>query len=386
MAFRVFVVVIDGLGVGALPDASSFGDEGTNTLVHVSRVAGGVLLPYLAGLGLGAVVPEARLLPQAGGSVSGAHGRMAQAAGGKDTLSGHWELMGLVREEPFPVYPGGFPAGLVRDLELAAGTRFLGNRPASGTRILDELGAEHLRTGWPILYTSADSVLQLAAHEEVVPPTELYRICAAARALFPVGRVIARPFRGEPGAFARTEGRRDYALPPPGPTLLDRVAEAGHEVWAIGKVEDIFAGRGVTRSVRGSGNREVAAGLATSARLAGSGLVLATLADTDSRYGHRNDPQGFARELECLDGYLARLAATLGPTDRLFVTADHGCDPTSAGTDHTREYVPVLVGGVMRAVDVGTRATMADLAATVGDLLELPAGGTGRSFARELEG
>jgi len=377
---RVFVVVIDGLGVGALPDAAAFGDEGAGTLVHVSRAAGGLWVPHLVSLGLGAVSPGADLRPRL--PAVAAHGRMAQRAPGKDTLSGHWELMGVIPERAFPVFPRGFPQELVRALERAAGTAFLGNRPASGTVILEELGPEHLKTGRPILYTSADSVLQIAAHEEVVRPEELYHICAAVRAVAPVGRVIARPFRGSPGSFVRTQGRRDWALPPPRDTLLDRASCNGLEVWAVGKVWDMFAGRGITHVLTAGGNREVADRLDEAVRQAGPGLVLATLTDTDSLYGHRNDVRGFAQELEHVDRRLGRLMGELlGPQDRLFVTADHGCDPTYPGTDHTREYVPVLAWGGAGPVNLGTRPTMADLAATAAELLGLPVGGEGESFA-----
>jgi len=382
---RTFVVVVDGLGVGALPDAAAFGDQGADTLANVSRAAGGLAVPCLVGAGIARVAPDAILLPSGAWSGRGAYGRMVQAAPGKDTLSGHWELMGVIPSEPFPTYPSGFPPGLLRAMETAMSTRFLGNRAASGTTIIQELGEEHLATGYPILYTSADSVLQLAAHEGVVPREELYRLCAIARRLSRVGRVIARPFQGEGGKFFRTAGRRDWAMPPPAPTLLDRITDAGQEVWAVGKVEDLFAGRGIGRSLRRSTNREVAAGLEEAVRQAGPGLVLGTLPDTDTVYGHRNDPVGFARELEELDGWLGSFQGRLGSEDWLFITADHGCDPTLPATDHTREYVPVLVPRAPSA-GLGTRMTMCDLAATVSELLGIPGAGPGCSFAAALLG
>jgi phosphopentomutase len=310
---------------------------------------------------------------------------MIQAAPGKDTLSGHWELMGVVPPEPFPTYPAGFPQELLARMEKAMATRFLGNRAASGTSIIQELGAEHIATGYPILYTSADSVLQIAAHEEVIPRAELYRLCEIARNLSRVGRVIARPFQGQAGEFVRTAGRRDWAMLPPAPTLLDQITAARQEVWAVGKVEDLFAGRGIGHSLRRSTNAEVAAGFEEAVRMAGPGLVLGTFPDTDTVYGHRNDPDGFARELERIDSWLGRFHGQLGPEDWLFVTADHGCDPTGPSTDHTREYVPVLVPRAP-AVDLGTRTTMCDLAATVAELLDVPRGGPGHSFAAALLG
>ena len=383
MSRRVFVVVIDGLGVGALPDAPAFGDQGADTLTNVSRAAGGVAVPYLVAAGMAWLVPDATLSPSAAWSGRGAYGRMAQAAPGKDTLSGHWELMGVIPQQPFPTYPAGFPPELVLAMETAMSTRFLGNRAASGTSIIQELGEEHLATGYPILYTSADSVLQIAAHEAIIPRRELYRLCEIARSLSQVGRVIARPFQGKDGHFVRTAGRRDWGIPPPAPTLLDRITDAGQEVWVVGKVEDLFAGRGIYRSLRRSTDREVAAGMEEAARQAGSGLVLGTFADTDTVYGHRNDVRGFARELEELDGWLGGFQEQLGTEDWLFITADHGCDPTLPSTDHTREYVPVLVPRAP-AVDLGTRGTMCDLAVTVSELLGIPAVGPGRSFAAAL--
>jgi phosphopentomutase len=310
---------------------------------------------------------------------------MLQVAPGKDTLSGHWELMGVVPPEPFPTYPGGFPPELVLALETAMCRRFLGNRAVSGTAIIQELGEQHLATRHPILYTSADSVLQLAAHEAIIPREELYMLCEIARRLTRVGRVIARPFQGKEGHFFRTAGRRDWAMPPPAPTLLDRLTAADQEVWGVGKVEELFGGRGIHRSLRRSGNREVAEGMEEAVRQAGPGLVLGTFGDTDTAYGHRNDAWGFARELEHLDQWLGGFQQRLGAGDWLFITADHGCDPTLPATDHTREYVPVLVPRAP-PVDLGTRATMCDLAATLSELLGIPGAGPGCSFAGALRG
>ena len=311
----------------------------------------------------------------------GAYGRLTEVSAGKDTTTGHWELCGLILERPFPVYPDGFPPALMREFEAAIGRETLGNYPASGTEIIKDLGEEHLRTGKPIVYTSADSVFQVAAHEEVIPVEELYRICLSARELLrgehAVGRVIARPFVGRPGAFRRTERRRDYSLVPPGETILDALKAAGREVVGIGKIEDIFAGQGLTESDHTGNNMAGVDAILRCLTTAGDGLIFANLVDFDALYGHRNDVRGYADALEAFDRRLPEIFDRMDEGDVLVITADHGADPTTPGTDHTRERVPILVAGrpIRPGVDLGARASFADLAATVGDLLGVPWGG-----------
>lgn len=385
---RAAVIVLDSVGVGALPDAAAYGDAGTNTLGNVARAVGGLSLPHLERLGLGNILSLAGVPPCR--RPLAFYGKMAEASAGKDTTTGHWELMGLVLREPFPTYPAGFPPEVINAFQAAIGRPVLGNKPASGTEIIAELGAEHLRTGYPIVYTSADSVFQIAAHEEVIPPEELYRYCRLARQLLTgkhaVGRVIARPFRGEPGAFFRTPRRRDFALPPPRPTLLDRLQEAGKEVIGIGKIEDIFAGRGLTEVRHTTGNQAGIRETVGALRRASCGLVLTNLVDYDMLYGHRNDVIGYARALAEFDAALPEIMGAVRGRDLLVITADHGCDPTTPGTDHTREYVPLLVyrphhpGGR----SLGTRSTFADLAATLAEMFGLPAPEAGTSFWGEI--
>ena len=389
MIRRVVLMVLDGVGVGELPDAALYGDAGSNTLVHTARAAGGLSLPHLNHLGLGRLAPVAGLDPVP--APAGCYGRMAERSPGKDTMTGHWEMAGLILDRPFPVYPEGFPPEVIRPFEARIGRRVLGNRPASGTAIIEELGAEHLATGRPIVYTSADSVFQIAAHEGVIPVEELYRMCAIAREILvgehAVGRVIARPFTGTPGSFRRTPRRRDFPLPPPRPTLLDRLAARGLEVVAVGKVYDLFAGRGITRAVPAAGNAELFARTLEALSATRAGLVLTNLVDFDTLYGHRNDAAGFAAALEDFDRRLPELLGTLTGNDLLIITADHGCDPTTPSTDHSREYVPLLVygPGVRSGVDLGTRETFADLGATVAEIfgVEAPAG---TSFLNDVLG
>ena len=384
---RVVVIVLDSVGVGALPDAADYGDEGSNTLSHVASAMGGLRLPNLQRLGLGHVTEILGVPP---GPAAGAYGRMAEASAGKDTTIGHWELMGVVSPRPLPTYPQGFPPEVIREFERRTGRRALGNYPASGTAIIEELGPEHLATGDPIVYTSADSVFQIAAHEEVISVDELYRICGIAREILSgehnVGRVIARPFAGAPGRFARTSRRRDFSAPPPGPTVLDHIVAAGQTVWAVGKVEDIYAGRGISVAVHTRDNMDgVDQTLAFMAQ-EGRGLIMTNLVDFDMLYGHRNDAAGYAEALMAFDRRLPELRAALGPDDVLVITADHGCDPTTASTDHSREHVPLLAcGGPIRAnVALGTRSTFADLGATVAAWLGVEPPGHGASFAATI--
>jgi phosphopentomutase len=360
---RAVLLVCDGLGVGAGPDAAEYGDEGSDTLGHVLD-ASPVELPALAAMGL------LRAGGRGGAAPAGAWGRMREVSAGKDSTTGHWEMMGLVTREPFPVYPRGFPNELLDPIEREIGVRFLGNVAASGTEIIRELGAEHLATRRPILYTSGDSVFQIAAHESVVPKEKLWEMCAAARRhLVPphgVGRVIARPFAGDPGAFVRTANRRDFSAPPPASTFLDRAVAAGLRTFGIGKIVDLFAGRGLSGFAYSASDAEGVARTAERLRAGEDDFVFTNLVDFDSKYGHRNDPLGFAENLRRLDRAIPPLRAALGPDDLLFLTADHGCDPTDASTDHTREEVPLLAAGeAVRAGNLGTRPTFADLAATL---------------------
>ncbi|HOC17308.1 MAG TPA: phosphopentomutase [Vicinamibacterales bacterium] len=394
---RAIVIVLDSLGIGELPDAAAYGDQGSDTLGHIAACVP-LAVPALRSLGLGRLSnlgPQARtpvpLAPQARTPVPlGAFGRMVESAPGKDSVTGHWELMGLVLDRPFPVFPHGFPADRLEEFERRIGRRTLGNTVASGTVIIEELGPEHLRTASPIVYTSADSVFQIAAHEDVIPIDELYRQCEIAYAMFVegmgVGRVIARPFVGQPGSFRRTANRRDFAIRPSGPTVLDRLVAARRDVLAIGKIEDLFAGQGITRAVHTRSDEEAMDRVEEAVREGGGALVFANLVDFDAQYGHRNNVEGYAENLERFDARLGRLLPLLLPGDLLILTADHGNDPTTPSTDHSREYVPVLaVGDAVRpGTDLGTRATFADLGATVAEALGVEGTGHGTSFLREL--
>jgi phosphopentomutase len=382
---RVILLVIDSAGIGELPDAAVYGDEGSNTIGNIAREVG-LSLPYLRSLGLGRVVALGGEEPPP----RGAYGRMAEASAGKDSVTGHWEMAGVVLDRPFPTFPHGFPADVIAEFERRIGRATLGNVVASGTEIIERLGDEHVRTGKPIVYTSADSVFQIAAHEEVIPIAEQYRICEAAFDLVGrghgVGRVIARPFVGASGAYRRTSNRHDYALEPAGVTLLDALTSAGQSVVTIGKVRDLFAGRGITRALTTVSDTD---GLATLERTLGEvadGLVFVNLVDSDTQYGHRNDVAGYAANLERIDAGAARVADALGPGDLLVVTADHGNDPTTPSTDHSREHVPLLVAGrgVPAGRDLGTRATFADLGQTIADNFGVGPLAHGTSFLTEL--
>ncbi len=382
---RCILIVLDSVGVGALPDAGDYGDEGSDTLGNLSRLMGGLDLPALGALGLGCI--HSILGVPCAGAPRGCFGRMAEASAGKDSIVGHWELAGLVTRRPFPTYPEGFPAGLIEEFERRIGRRVLGNRVASGTVIIEELGREHLATGYPIVYTSADSVFQIAAHEEVIALPELYDLCRVAREMLrgdnAVARVIARPFVGRPGSFVRTAGRKDFGLEPQGQTVLDIIQESGLLVVGVGKIGDLFAHRGLTEEIKTAGNDDTMERLLQGSREIESGLIFGNLVDFDMLYGHRNDSEGFARALEEFDAFLPRLMDELGEGDVLFITADHGCDPTTPSTDHSREYVPVLGygPGLRPGVDLGTRQTFADLGATIADLLGVRAPEAGTSFA-----
>ncbi len=384
---RVILVVLDGVGIGEMPDAAEWGDAGSDTLGHV-LAAGGVELPHLAELGLALLRPDTPLT--APGRVLGSYGKAAIRSNGKDTTVGHWEMAGIHSLKPFPTYPHGFPSRILMPFEQEIGRQSLGNRPASGTEIIKELGDEHVRTGKPIVYTSADSVFQIAAHEDVIPLAELYRICKVARRILDgpdrVGRVIARPFAGASGAYRRTANRKDFAVPPPENTLLDHLKRSGLAVVGVGKVASIFDGLGITEDLPVHGNDEsVSATLQALARIS-HGFIFSNLGDFDTLWGHRNDPAGFARGLEAFDRRLPELCGALGPRDVLIITADHGCDPTTPGTDHSREYVPILVfsPGLAGGVNLGLRTTLADIGQTVAENFDVVLA-RGECFLRELK-
>ena len=383
---RAIIIVADGVGCGGAPDAADYGDAGADTLGNLARAVGGLTLPNLQALGLGNLTAIAGVREAA--APRAAWGVMREASAGKDTITGHWEMAGLVTTQAMATFPKGFPREITAPLATAAGRGLLGNKPASGTAIIDELGAQHVATGDLILYTSADSVLQIAAHEDVVPLPELYRICTAAREIadrHQIGRVIARPFVGAVGAFRRTYNRRDFSLVPPAPTLLDHIRDAGQAVVGVGKISDIFAGRGLTFSLHSEGNSDgmhlTLEALATLDR----GLLFVNLVDFDMVYGHRNDATGFARALADLDRWLPELEAALRPDDVAFITADHGNDPTTPGTDHTREQVPLLAFGPgIRPARLGTRASLCDLGQTIAEGLGIAPLPHGESFLAAL--
>jgi phosphopentomutase len=387
---RVILIVLDSVGCGDAPDADEYGDQGSNTLANTARAVGGLKLPNMGQLGLGNLTAIKGVPPVS--RTSGVYGRLTESSAGKDTTTGHWELMGVPLDKPFPTYPDGFPQDLMAEFERRIGRGTLGNYPASGTVIIQELGAEHVRTGKPIVYTSADSVFQIAAHEEIISVDELYPLCEVARDLLTgehaVGRVIARPFIGEAGNFTRTERRKDFSLVPPEDTLLDVLKAAGQEVIGVGKIEDIFAHRGLTRSSHTPNNMEGVDAILDFMTEDSEGLIFANLVDFDMLYGHRNNARGYADALEEFDVRLPEIQAALQDTDVLIITADHGNDPTTASTDHARERVPILIAGtqVQRSMHLGTRDSFADVAATIADLLSVVWHGAGASFARQVVG
>jgi phosphopentomutase len=386
---RVFLIVLDSVGIGELPDAAQFNDEGAHTLGHIAERVEGFSLPHLQSLGLGNIAPLAHVEPAVAPK---AHwGKMKEISIGKDTTTGHWEIMGLHVATPFRTYPNGFPAELIEEFEQRIGRKVLGNKVASGTEILDELGEEHMRTGSVIVYTSADSVFQVAAHEEVVPLEELYRICEVARELtlrdeFAVTRVIARPFVGQPGEFVRTANRHDYSVKPFAPTVMNRLQEAGLESIAIGKISDIYAEEGITRSIRTKDNMDGVDQLLRTMKQNFSGLSFVNLVDFDAKYGHRRDPEGYGRALMEFDARVPEILEALREGDLLIITADHGNDPVHHGTDHTREYVPLLVThkGVQTGESLGVRGTFADVGATIADNFGVQLPDIGESFLAKL--
>jgi len=385
---RVSLIVLDSVGCGDAPDAAAYGDEGSNTLGNVARAVGGLNLPNMGSLGLGNLTGIQGVPPNP--SPRGAYGRMTEVSAGKDTTTGHWELAGVPLDKPFPLYPDGFPDDLMAEFEAKIGRGWLGNYPASGTEIIKELGQEHMKTGKVIVYTSGDSVFQIAAHQEIVPLEEMYRICRIARGLLTgqhaVGRVIARPFVGQPGNFTRTERRQDFSLEPPKETILDVLKAAGKAVMGVGKIEDIFAHRGLTQSNHTGNNMAGVDAIIEFCRTNSTGLIFANLVDFDSLFGHRNNPRGYAGALEAFDKRWPEIEAAMRESDITMITADHGNDPTTPSTDHSRERVPILVFGkhVKPGVNIGTRSTFADASATIADLLDVGWPGAGHSFAKEI--
>lgn len=385
---RAVVIVLDSCGAGEAPDAADYGDVGSDTLGHTAETVGGLELPHFQAAGLGNLHGNLAGVPPAG-NPSMAFGKLTEASAGKDSTTGHWELAGIITETATTTFTDtGFPEDLVRAVSEESGHRFIGNYAASGTVIIDDLGQEHLDTGALILYTSADSVFQIAAHKDIVPVVELYRVCEIARRHcneYSIGRVIARPFEGEPGSFYRTYERHDYAMPPHSPTVLDHASEAGLPVIGIGKIEDLFAGRGLTGAVHTEGDAD---GLEKTLQALDEyprGIIFTNLVDLDMRYGHRENPAGYATGLTLIDSYLPRLTAGLTERDLLFFSADHGNDPTDGSTDHTREYVPLLVHGRAAAgVDLGIRGQYCDVAATIAEALELTSPTRGVSFLKEV--
>ncbi len=385
---RIVIIVLDSVGIGDLPDAHLYDSEGSNTLANTAQAVGGLKMPQLGAMGLGNIHPIQGV--PSGVEATGAFGKMAERSHGKDTITGHWEMAGIVLEHPFVTFPKGFPTDFVQAYEEAIGRGVLGNKVASGTEIIKELGPEHISTGRPIIYTSADSVFQIAAHEEIIPLEELYRICQIARDMLVgplnVARVIARPFVGTaPENFQRTPNRHDFAVLPPSKILHQYVSEAGWEVMAVGKIKDIYHGLGITRHRPVKSNMDAVDQLLWFLDQGIPGLIMANLVDFDMVYGHRNNAAGYARALEDVDGRMPEILARLREDDVLFITADHGCDPTTASTDHSREYVPLLACGpkVQTNVNLGIRSSFADLGATTAELLDvtLP---VGESFLKQI--
>ncbi|MFW6022704.1 MAG: phosphopentomutase [Halanaerobiaceae bacterium] len=384
---RVILIVLDSVGIGALPDADEYGDSGANTLVHIAEEVDGLDLPFMEKMGLGKINDIKGLSNQVKATAS--YGKMAEASSGKDTTTGHWELSGLILEKPFPTYPEGFPDEVIDEFKDAIGSDILGNKPASGTEIIEELGEEHLKTGKPIVYTSADSVFQIATHEDIIPVEELYEMCRKARRILTgkhaVGRVIARPFVGELGNFERTDKREDFSLEPEG-TMLEKISAAGLNVYGVGKIIDIYAGKGITKSNHTVNNMDTVDAMLEFMDENKSGLIFSNLVEFDMIYGHRRNHEGYASALKDFDNRLPDIFDKMKTDDVLMITADHGCDPTFKGTDHTREYVPLLVYGdkIRKDNNIGIRATFADLASTITDMLAVESVNNGESFASDV--
>jgi len=385
---RVVLIVMDSVGIGEMPDAEKYGDAGSNTLGNISKKVGGFRLENLEKLGLGNIEGVTGI--KATDTAIGCYGRMAEKSPGKDTTTGHWEIAGLILKKPFPVYPEGFPADIIEKFEKAIGTKVLGNFAASGTEIIKQLGDQHVETGYPIVYTSADSVFQIAAHEDVIPVEKLYEMCKAAREIMAgehaVGRIIARPFIGKDGEYVRTDRRRDFALNPFDKTILDYLSERGYEVKAVGKIEDIFNRQGITEAVHTRNNMDGVDKTLSYMKEEFEGLIFTNLVDFDMLYGHRNNVEGYAGTLMEFDARLPEILRQLNDQDILIITADHGCDPTTESTDHSREYVPLLVYGknLRQNVNLGTRSTFADVSATIAEIFKLNTRIAGESFYKQI--
>lgn len=381
---RVVIIVLDSVGIGELPDAYVYKDEGSNTLSNIAANIKDFKLPHLQELGLGNIEGVTGI--DGTNDPTASFGRMAEASPGKDTTTGHWEIAGIVMKKPFPVYPGGFPESIIEEFETAIERKVLGNIAASGTEIINVLGQQHVNTGYPIVYTSADSVFQVAAHEDIIPVEELYRICKIARVILKgdhaVGRVIARPFTGKNGSFVRTDRRHDFSLEPIDKTILDFAVEAGHKVIAVGKINDIFCGWGITGYVHTHDNMDGVDKTIEFIKIDFEGIIFANLVDFDMLYGHRNNTSGYAKALSEFDERIPEIIDSLKKDDILIITADHGCDPTTESTDHSREYVPLLVYGknIKTGVSLGTRNTFSDIAATISEYLDIGSTGNGESF------
>ncbi|UFT97688.1 phosphopentomutase [Radiobacillus kanasensis] len=387
---RIFVIVMDSVGIGEAPDAEAFNDIGSDTLGHIAEHMQGLTMPTMARLGL-SNIREIKGIPKADKPMA-SYTKMQEASNGKDTMTGHWEIMGLRIDQPFRTFPDGFPEELLQDLEEKTGRKIIGNKPASGTEIIKELGKEHMETGALIVYTSADSVLQIAAHEEIIPIEEQYKICEIARELtldekYMVGRVIARPFIGVPGAFERTSNRHDYALKPFGRTVMNELKDENLDVIAIGKISDIYDGEGVTKSIRTKDNDDGMVQIVNTTKEDFQGISFLNLVDFDAKYGHRRDPQGYGDALEAFDKQLPEVLENLKEDDLLIITADHGNDPVHHGTDHTREYVPLLVysKGLEGGKELPIRQTFADIGATIADNFQIKKPEHGVSFLDELK-
>jgi phosphopentomutase len=385
---RITVIILDGVGIGAAPDAADYGDEGSNSIANTARVLGRIHLPNMGRIGLGNITEIEGVPPT--DQPQGGFGKLQPMSAGKDTISGHWEMMGIHLPEPSPTYPHGFPPEIMEEFERRIGRETLANRPASGTEIIKALGEEHMRTGKPIVYTSADSVFQIAVHEDVIPVEELYEISKIAREILvgehAVGRVIARPFVGDSAeTFTRTDNRRDFSREPDSDTVLDKLFKAGFDVWSVGKIDDIFVHRGITRKNHTLSNQE---SIQTTLNLLEEdfqGLLFVNLIEFDMIYGHRNDPAGYYSALKAFDDSLPEMMKRLREDDLVLVSADHGVDPTTESTDHSREYVPLLAFGPrVRGVDLGTRETFADVGATITENFKLDPPEIGTSFLSDL--
>jgi phosphopentomutase len=388
MINRVIWIVLDSVGMGELPDADKYGDVGSNTIGNISKALGGLKIPNLAKLGLGNI--EGIKGVNKSDDAKGCYARFAEMSNGKDTTTGHWEMAGVCSLKPFPTYPNGFPNDVVDAFEIAIGRKMIGNKTSSGTVILDELGEEHMKTGNPIVYTSADSVFQIAAHEGIIPVEELYEICRIARNILKgehaVARVIARPFVGEPGNFTRTSNRRDFSLTPPHDTILDVLKNNDLNVMAVGKIEDIFTGQGVTEAVHTKDNMDGVDQTLNYMKEDKKGLIFTNLVDFDMKWGHRNNVEAYGKGLEDFDSRLPEILNAMNDSDILFITADHGCDPTMPGTDHSREYVPFIAYGepLKNNIDLKTRKTFSDMGQTIADIFSVGPIKNGESFLKEI--